>query len=264
MSRNTSRTPGLQTPRDIAVVIPTILRASLPRAVESVYRQDFAKDFGGTIQLLIGVDAIKGDAAMLETIRRDCPDRIEVTVFDPGYSTSRWNGGLHPARDGGVLRTMLSYLANARYVAYLDDDNWWAPDHLSSLFEAIQGKGWAYGFRWFVDGKTSQPLCLDRWESVGPDRGVFAEKAGGFVDPNCLMIDKLQCEPVLRLWSIPMFPHAGEGADRNVFTALKDGYEAGETRRATTYYVMGADDRMEPYRRKWIAEEIAARASANS
>ncbi len=28
---------------------------------------------------------------------------------------------------------MLSYLANSRYVAYLDDDNWWADDHLSAM-----------------------------------------------------------------------------------------------------------------------------------
>ena len=62
----------------------------------------------------------------------------------------------------------------------------------------------------------------------------------------------------------PCRPQAGEGADRNVFTALKEGYEAAETRRATTYYVMGDDDRMDPYRRKWIAEEIAGRSPADS
>ncbi len=66
------RAPGLQTSRDIAVVIPTILRATLPRAVESVYRQDF----GGTIHLLIGIDAVKGDPALLEAIRRTCPDHV--------------------------------------------------------------------------------------------------------------------------------------------------------------------------------------------
>lgn len=261
-----TRPPGLQTPRDIAVVMPTVLRPSLPRAVESVYAQDFGQDSGGTVQMLIGVDAEKGDPAILETLRENCPDHITLTVIDPGYSTSRWNGGLHPARDGGTMRTMLSYLANARYIAYLDDDNWWAPDHLSSLFKALQGLegqggqniGWAYSFRWYVDPDNFATLCLDQWESVGPDRGVYAEKAGGFVDPNCLMIDKILCEPVLRWWSVPMFEARGEGADRNVFNALKAGYAWAETRRATSYYVIGPEDRMNPHRQKWIADYKAA------
>ena len=256
-----TRPSGLQTPRNIAVVMPTILRPSLPRAVESVYAQDFAQDSGGTVQLLIGVDAVKGDPAILEMLRENCPDHIALTVLDPGYSTSRWNGGLHTARDGGTMRTMLSYLANARYIAYLDDDNWWAPDHLSSLFDTIQGGqniGWAYSFRWYVDPDNFETLCLDQWESVGPDRGVYAEKAGGFVDPNCLMIDKILCEPVLRWWSVPMFEARGEGADRNVFNALKAGYAWAETRRATSYYVIGPEDRMNPHRQKWIADYKAA------
>ena len=267
MSENkVTKPPGLQTPRDIAVVMPTILRPSLLRAVESVYAQDFVQDFGGTIQLLIGVDAVKGDPAILETLRATCPDQITLTVLNPGYSTVRANGGLHPARDGGAMRTMLSYLANARYIAYLDDDNWWGPDHLSSLFRTIQGVegqgvqsiGWAYSFRWYVDPDNFATLCLDQWESVGPDRGVYAEKAGGFVDPNCLMIDKILCEPVLRWWSVPMFDARGDGADRNVFNALKADYSWAETRRATTYYVIGPGDSMDPHRQKWIAEYLAA------
>jgi len=254
----TARAAALQRPRDVAVVMPTLLRPSLLRAVESVYAQNFP----GTIHLLIGVDRRDGDARVIDAIRRKCPDRVTVTVLDPGYSTSAWNGGVHPARDGGALRTVLSYLANARLLAYLDDDNWWAADHLSSLARAVEGKAWAYSLRWYVDAETQRPLCVDEWESVGPDRGVYAAKAGGFVDPNCLMIDKLACEPVLRLWSNPMFPESGDGADRNVFRALRSDYDGAATGLATAYYVIHPADPVHPYRQGWIAEKTGGKGPA--
>lgn len=243
--------PDLQPPRDIAVVIPTILRPSLRRAVDSIYAQDFP----GTIHVMIGIDRRDGDSGVIEALRRSCPERVSVTVLDLGYSTSQRNGGLHPSADGGVMRTVLSYLANARLVAYLDDDNWWEADHLSSLYETIQGKDWAYSLRWYVDPGSLRPLCVDEWESVGPDRGVYAQKAGGFVDPNCLMIDKIACEPVLRWWSNPMFTDLGSGADRNVFNALRKDYVSAGTGRATSYYVIHPDDLVHHHRQGWIREK---------
>ena len=41
---------------------------------------------------------------------------------------------------GGALKTFLSYAANSLYVTYLDDDNWYAPEHLSTMLAAIAGK----------------------------------------------------------------------------------------------------------------------------
>jgi hypothetical protein len=89
-------------------------------------------------------------------------------------------------------------------VAYLDDDNWWAPDHLGSLVGAIAGHDWAYALRWYADEQTGRGVGVDRWESVGPDAGVYAKRFGGFVDPSCLLIDAVACEPALRLWCHPL------------------------------------------------------------
>ncbi|HIJ63693.1 MAG TPA: glycosyltransferase family 2 protein, partial [Rhodospirillaceae bacterium] len=181
----------LQTPADVAVVIPSLLRPTLGEALESVFEQTFA----GRIQVLVGIDKPVGDILMIDELCRRRPANVTVQLFYPGYSTSVRHGGLHPARDGGVLRCLLSYLANSRLVAYLDDDNWWDPDHLRQMCRAMETASWAYAFRWFVHPGSRRPICVDNWESVGPDGGVF-KRQGGWVDPNCLMIDKLACEPV--------------------------------------------------------------------
>jgi len=216
--RNFGSNADLQATFDVAVVMPTVGRESILDAVRSVYAQQDV----GRIQLLIGVDVPRGDFGRLYELLEVAPEHVTPCLFYPGYSSSQRHGGLHPAGDGGVLRSVLSYLANARHLAYLDDDNWWAPRHLSSLLGAVQGRRWAFSLRWFVHPESRQPVCVDDWESVGPGRGVFLPKFGGWVDPNCLLIDKLACEPVLRWWSIPLPGSAARmGADRHVYDWLQ-------------------------------------------
>jgi hypothetical protein len=242
----------LQRTFDAAVVIPTLLRPCLTRAVQSVFRQRFA----GTIQVLVGVDRAEGDAGQLAALGRECPEHFSLLVLQPGYSTSVRNGGLHPGGTGGVLRTVLSYLAHSRRVAYLDDDNWWAPDHLQSLADALAGHDWAFSLRWFVEAESGRPLCIDEWESVGPGRGVFNAPQGGFVDPSSLMLDKLACEQVLRWWSIPL-PNDPRGMteDRHVFHLLSNRFRGAGTGKATSYYTIHPGDEMQPFRRQWIAQK---------
>lgn len=257
--RHFGRKADLQTPFDVAVVMPTIGRESILDAVRSVYAQ---RDVG-RIQLLIGVDVPRGDFAPLHELLDATPDHVTPCLFYPGYSTSQRHGGLHPANDGGVLRTLLSYLANARFLAYLDDDNWWAPDHLSSLLRAVQGRAWAFSLRWFVHPESLQPVCVDDWESVGPGRGIFQQKLGGWVDPNCLVIDKLACEPVLRWWSIPLPGDTRRMAtDRHVYAWLQKHGPPGETGFPSVYYLMQANDGMHGPRLERMGQRYAVAGQA--
>ena len=233
-----------------AVVIPTILRPSLLRAVQSVYAQDAL----GALQLLIGIDKKVGDSALLEQIVSLKPDNWVLTLCDLGYSTAVRNGGIYPAGDGGALRTILSYAANSPFVAYLDDDNWWAPDHLSSLLRAIAGAHWAFSLRWFVEEATQQPMAVDSWESVGPGRGVYQKKFGGFCDTNTLLLDKIGCEPVLRWWcrALPA-DKSGMSADREVFNLLRH-YKGTGSGKPTCFYTMQPSDGMHSSRMRQIQQ----------
>jgi len=226
-------------PYNVAVIIPTIGRSSLGKAIRSVYAQQFE----GTIQILVGVDIQQGDPELLSSLIHAAPPNCFVSVIDPGYSTASRHGGLYLAATGGSLRTIMSYLAHSRFVAYLDDDNWWGPDHLSTLIRAIDGKDWAYSLRWFVDSATEEPLVVDTWESVGPGAGVFNDRFGGFVDPSCLLIDKIACEPALRLWCQPLPDDpSGTSTDRAVFDYLRQHGRYAGTGLATAFYTLQESD----------------------
>ena len=246
---------SLQTPFDVAVVTPSILRPSLPAAIRSVLRQQFP----GRIQHLIGIDcsgtAPAPDLDAVEDACADMPPDRAVQILYPGYSTSIRHGGVSPARDGGTLRSVLTLLANAAFVAYLDDDNSFTPDHLFRLRRALadENADYAYSQRWFVHHETGRPVAVDRWESVGPGRGIFAERMGGFVDPNTLMIDRERCRETIIAWTTPLpgDPKA-MSADRMVFNRLLRLHGAASGHPTVLYRVNDTDE-IHPTRMRMMA-----------
>lgn len=225
---------------DVAVILPTIGRWTTLQAIESVYGQVDV----GSIQLLVGIDALAHDFLRIDDLLQSPPPHVDVLILHPGYSTSVRHGGVHTSGSGGALRTMLSYLAHSRYLCYLDDDNWWAPHHLSELMRAVRGKHWAFSGRSFVHPEHDDFQCQDQWESVGLNKGVFAAKLGGWVDPNCLIIDKTLCGDALGLWSDALQINAqgwGLAADRRIFDCLRQ-KPHGETGSYTVYYRTRPED----------------------
>jgi hypothetical protein len=215
-----------QTPADVAVVMPTILRPRIVTAIRSVFAQTFA----GRIQLMIGVDKAADSPEPLERALAERPPHASAVVLHLPYSTSVRHGGVHPATDGGALRAILSFMANTRYVAYLDDDNAWEPEHLAGLMEAVRGKAWAHSLRMLIDETTGQELGVDRWDSVGVNAGRFAAR-GGLVDVNCLLVDKVAAARAFGRWT----EGPGDTSDRNFFAAIKDAPH-GRVERPTVRY----------------------------
>jgi hypothetical protein len=205
----------LQDQFDVAVVVPTTLRQSLTRSILSIFNQSHK----GRIQILIGVDKRNGDDSQLEKLKQICPDNIALTIVDLGYSTSKRHGGFYPNAYSGAIRTILSYAANSKYVAYLDDDDWWRADHIKELLNAIHGKDWAFSLRWFADKETGWLICKDEWDSLGPEKGINLERFGGFISPSNLMLNKNACHFVFPCWSLSPFED-GTGEDRIVFNEL--------------------------------------------
>lgn len=228
-------------PFDVAVVIQTLMRDTLMQAVRSVFQQTFA----GSVQILIGIDRGQSRPELIAQLIAECPEQMAITVLDLGYSTCEKYGGIYSCHYGGALRTILSYAANSRHVAYLDDDDWFAPEHIGSLVTSIGEQPWAWSGRWFVDRKTDDVLCQDTWESMGPGAGVYAQTYGGFVGPSCLLVDKLACHSALPEWSIGQPPH-GNAEDRRFLAALLKIAQGMPSRQFTSYYRVGLEG-MHPF-----------------
>ena len=169
-----------QAQSQVAVVIPTILRPCLETTLRSVYAQEGV----GRVQIMIGIDR-PGDPAALYRVLQARPANVSALVLTLPYSTSVRHGGPHLATDGGALRAILSFMANTRYVAYLDDDNTWFPNHLKSLLAAVEGKIWAFSRRILVDEETGRDLAVDRWDWSGLTRAGSPPQADWWTQTVC-------------------------------------------------------------------------------
>jgi hypothetical protein len=221
---------NLQSRFDIGIVMVTVVRPRITQAIRSVYAQQFA----GRIHLVVGIDKCLGERAVLDAVIAEAPSNVGVTVIDLGYSTSTRHGGLYPNNCGGALKTMMSFAANSRYVGYLDDDNWYAPDHVASMLDAVRGKAWAFSLRNFVHEDSDEVICPDTWESVGPGRGVYGKAQGGFVDTNCFVLDASACYDAFAEWAVPRY-QGGIADDRQLLSKIAN-RPWGTNDKHTVYY----------------------------
>jgi hypothetical protein len=148
---------------------------SLLRCAESVAAQDYP----GQIEHLVVVDDRHLGLHTVERLRViDRDVRIEevrasekVDEFQPFFSVSRI----------GYLRNQGIQLCHGRYIAYLDDDNTFLPDHVSSLVDLLEKDGTAaiaYSWRYLLCA-NGEPFLEPRypwapWSRLATDNQRFA------------------------------------------------------------------------------------------
>ena len=241
---------------NISIVIVTVCRSSLIRAVKSVFDQTFK----GKIQVLVGVDVdLYGlESNMKQYLESICPDHCTLTWLNIGYSTSQRHGGVHTCLFGGSLRTVLSFLADSTFVMYLDDDDWLAPIHCQSMLTTIGENHWAFSYCIYADGNTSQGICIDMIESVGVGKGIYRKMYGGFVRPSGLLFNKFKLLPILSLWSESPYK-SGDGEDRLIFEAIKNLSHAC-SKQATVFYSLDSNDANHELRAKFMQQQGVSHA----
>jgi glycosyltransferase involved in cell wall biosynthesis len=110
----------------VSVVVPTYRRpALLARAVRSALSQDY-------LNLEV---VVVGDA---------CPDLAGLSFDDPRVRVV--NLAENHGAGGAVPRNYGIMLAAGELIAYLDDDNEWLRDHVSSVYEAMRAAKAPFGF----------------------------------------------------------------------------------------------------------------------
>jgi glycosyltransferase involved in cell wall biosynthesis len=128
----------------VSVITPTWVRpVALRRAIDSVRAQTYRP-----------VEHI---------VISDGPDpTFAITMDNPAYSDVRFAmlETKSPYRWGHLCRLMGIEMAKGEFIAYLDDDNAWRPQHLELIVAQIiaSGAGFGYGKSMFRDRGTDYEL----------------------------------------------------------------------------------------------------------
>jgi len=190
----------------ILVITPTTGSPELVDAIKSVQNQT-----NKIVEHLLVVDGVRFS------------ERVDITLQDAGIKTSgklrrldlpfnTGSGGFY----GHRIMAGFGHLINHDYVLFLDQDNWFEPDHVDSLISIIENKklDWAYSLRQIFD-KDKNYLTPDNCESLG--------MWPAWVDENAYLIDTSSyCfktsfyRQVCHIWDY------GWGGDRRFYTILKD------------------------------------------
>ena len=190
----------------ILVITPTTGSPELADAVYSVLNQTNKE-----VENLLVVDGVKFSSKVDEVLN---DARIttggKVKRIDLPFNTG--GGGFY----GHRIMAGFGHLIDHDYVLFLDQDNWYAPDHVESLINNIGNKNldWAYSLRRIFD-KDKNYITDDNCESLG--------RWPAWVDENAYLIDTSSyCfktsfyRQVCHIWDY------GWGGDRRFYSILKD------------------------------------------
>jgi len=138
----------------VAVVTPTIGSLSLEKCIESIQNQTHAN--------LIHYIFLDGEEHY-EKIHPSLLNRSRQRTIKTISLQENIGKGWY----GHRVYAACSFLVNADVICYLDEDNWFEPEHVERLVEIIeQGNDWAFSLRKIYD-REGNYLCEDNCESLG-------------------------------------------------------------------------------------------------
>lgn len=192
--------------KKIVVITPSVGRESLKKAVESVKNQSY-----GEIEHLVvsdGPEFFTGVAKMVG-------DQAKITCSP----TNTGKGGFY----GHRIYASYPHLVDAEYVAFLDEDNWYEPNHIESMMDRLESDNldWVYSLRnvWLHESEGGTFLDQDCCESIGEWPIFFTVDTcpQHLADTSTYLFSTNFLINVCHNW------HYGWGGDRRFFTILMNG-----------------------------------------
>ena len=190
----------------VAIITPTIGKDTLKRCVESVNKQTFKN-----IKHHIVIDGTTFADGVIESIRAAVGDdwsQIYTSTLSENVGANGWYGHR--------VYAAYSFLFNADAVCFLDEDNWFEPDHIEYLVNTISDKNldWSFSFRKIFD-KDGNYLFEDNCESLGIHPAYMNEQVY-HIDTSSYMVRKDVAVRIGGAW------YGQWGADRQYFNVLKN------------------------------------------
>ena len=173
----------------VAVITAATGHEKLVNCLRSVQRQTFAH-----VEHYVVADGPQWQDRVREAVSQVQPVTKPLHVLELPHATGQSNWSGH--RIYGAL----PYLVNSEFVAYLDEDNWYDPDHLESLLSALRQTQtrWAFSLRKIRD-PSGNFVAFDNCESLGNLHHVFLNDQLFHIDTNCYLLHRelaVECSPV--------------------------------------------------------------------
>jgi hypothetical protein len=134
----------------------------------------------------------------------------------------------------------LPFLVNSHWICYLDEDNWFEPDHLSSLLEAAtaQQTTWAFALRKIRD-EDGKFVCNDECESLGSLHPILDRDDLRLVDTNCYLLRRNIAIAFSSIWNRPRWPQGMNKPDVELcMTLLQQGLQPAASLKYTVNYTV--------------------------
>jgi len=182
----------------VAVVTPTIASDLLEQCVSSVDNQTYKN-----LTHYIFIDGCQYEPKAREILVGSSKTRMIELEENVGRG---WYGHR--------VYAACSFLVNADIICYLDEDNWYEPNHVEELVKAIEtGAQWAYSLRKIYD-KNGNYICDDNCESLGK-WPIFFNNDAYHIDTSSFAIRRDIAVNIGHAW------YGQWGADRQFFSNLK-------------------------------------------
>ncbi len=182
----------------VAVVTPTIASDLLEQCVSSVDNQTYKN-----LTHYIFIDGCQYEPKARKILVGSSKTRMVELEENVGRG---WYGHR--------VYAACSFLVNADIICYLDEDNWYEPNHVEELVKAIEtGAQWAYSLRKIYD-KNGNYICDDNCESLGK-WPIFFNNDAYHIDTSSFAIRRDIAVNIGHAW------YGQWGADRQFFSNLK-------------------------------------------
>lgn len=212
--------------KSVAVITPTIGSAHLKRCMSSVRNQKF----DGVLNHYVVVDGKQHTGEFFKQLSDGTEDtspapnyKLTKVFLDENVGGKGWYGHR--------VYAAFSFLFNEDAVCFLDEDNWFDPDHVQTLVDTLNDKGydWTFSFRKIYD-KDGNYLFEDNCESLGI-HPVYCNDQLFHVDTSSYLVRKEIATRVGGAW------YGQWGADRQYFGVLCQHFQqAGPSRKHTLCY----------------------------
>jgi glycosyltransferase involved in cell wall biosynthesis len=185
----------------VAVVTPTIGAETLAQCIESVQNQTYEN-----LTHYIFLDG------------QECYEKVHHVLYDKSgkrtIKTIELQENVGKEWYGHRVYSACSFLVNADVICYLDEDNWYEPNHVEKLVEVLkEGNDWAYSLRKIYD-KEGSYICNDDCESLGK-WPVYFNDSVFHIDTSSFAVKRDVAVAIGHSW------YGKWGADRQFFFNLK-------------------------------------------